>query len=102
MVARRALERDLAAGDGRGDDERPGLDPVGDHAVLRAAEALAALDLDRVGCRPLDRGAHRDEERDEVVDLRLLRGRSDGRVAVGEGRGQHRVLGAHDRHEREA
>ena len=59
MVARRALERDLAAGHGRGDDERAGLDAVRDDAVLGAAEALAALDLDRVGRRPLDRGAHR-------------------------------------------
>ena len=92
----------LPAGHGGGDDERAGLDPVGDDPVLGAAQALAALDLDRVGVGPLDRRAHRLEERDEVVDLGLLGGRADDRVALGEGRGEHRVLGAHDRHEREA
>ena len=74
----------------------------GDDAVLGAAQALAALDLDRVRVRPLDLGAHLLEERDEVVDLGLLGGRADDRVAVGERRGEHRVLGAHHRHEREA
>ena len=48
----------LAAGDGAGDDERAGLDAVGHDAVLRAAQPLAALDLDRVGVGPLDLGAH--------------------------------------------
>ena len=47
-----------AAGHGRRDDERAGLDAVGDDAVLGTAQPLAALDLDRVGVGPLDRGAH--------------------------------------------
>ena len=102
MVARRAGERDPAAGDGAGDDERAGLDPIRDDVVLGAAEPLLALDLDRVGVGPLDLGAHLLEERDEVVDLRLLGRRPDHRVALGERRREHRVLGAHDRHEREA
>ena len=70
--------------------------------MLCAAKALAALDLDGVGEGPLDGGTHRLQERDEVVDFRLLRGGADDRGAFGEGRGEHRVLGAHHRHEREA
>ena len=101
MVARGALERDAAAGDRGRHHEGPGLDAVGDHAMLGAAQALAALDLDGVGRRPLDRGAHLLEERDEVVDLGLLGGGPDDRVPVGEGRREHRVLRAHDRHEGE-
>ena len=101
VVARRALEGHAPAGDGRRHDERAGLDPVGNDPVLGAAQALAALDLDRVRRGPLDLGAHRAQEGDEVVDLGLLGGRSDDGVALGERRGQHRVLRAHDRHERE-
>ena len=40
-------------------------------------------------------------KRDEVVDLRLLGGRPDGRVAVGQRRREDRVLGAHHGHVRE-
>jgi hypothetical protein len=69
--------------------------------VLGAAEALPADDLDRVGIGPLDLGAHLLEEDDQVVDLGLPGGRPDDRVALGERRREHRVLGAHDRHERE-
>ncbi len=47
-----AVEGDVAAGDGRRDGERPGLDAIGHDPVVGAAEALAALDLDRVGVRP--------------------------------------------------
>ena len=102
MVARRALERQAAAGHGARDDERARLDPIGDDPMLGATQALAALDLDGVRIGPLDLGAHLLEEGDQVVDLGLLRRRADGRVALGEGRREHRVLGAHDRHEREA
>ena len=101
MVARRALECQPAAGHGTGDDERAGLDPIRDDPMLGAAQALAALDLDGVRVGPLDLGAHLLQERDEVVDLGLLRRRTDDRVALGEGRREHRVLGAHHRHERE-
>ena len=51
MVARRALEGHPAAGHGRRHDERAGLDPVGHDPVLAAAQALAAVDLDRVRAR---------------------------------------------------
>ena len=90
------------AGHRAGDGERAGLDAVGDDVVVGAAQPLAALDLDGVGVGPLDLGAHLAQEVDEVVDLRLLGRRADGRVALGQGRREHRVLGAHDRHEREA
>ena len=63
VIARGTGQRDLAAGDGAGDDERAGLDPVGDDAVLRAAQSLLALDLDRVRIRPLDLRAHLLEDR---------------------------------------
>ena len=102
LVARRALEGHLPAGHRGGHDERAGLDAIGDDPMLRSAQALATLDLDGVGEGPLDGRAHRLEERDEVVDLRLLGGGADDGRALGEGRGEHRVLGAHDRHEREA
>ena len=92
----------LPPGDRTGHDERAGLDPVGDDPVFGAAQPLLALDLDGVGVRPLDLGAHLLEARDEVVDLGLLGRRPQDRVAVGEGGREHRVLGAHDRHEREA
>ena len=48
VVARRALERDLAAGDRGRHEERAGLDPVGHDVVLGAAQAALAVDLDRV------------------------------------------------------
>ena len=102
VLARGTGERDLAARDGAGDDERAGLDPVGDDPVLRAAQPFLALDLDGVGIGPLDVGAHLLEAGDEVVDLGLLGGGAQDGVAVGQGRREHRVLGAHDRHEREA
>ena len=44
------------------DDERAGLDAIGDDVVGGTAQAPSALDLDRVGRRPLDLGAHRREE----------------------------------------
>ncbi len=101
MVARGAFECHAAAGDGRRDDERARLDPVRDDPMLRPTKPLATLDLDRVGRRPADRGPHRHEERDEVVDLRFLGGRADRGATLGERRREHGVLGAHDRHERE-
>ena len=102
MVAGCAGQRDPAAGHGAGDDERAGLDAVRDDAVLGAAQPALAVDLDRVREGALDLGAHLLQERDEVVDLGLLGGGPDDGVAVGEGRREHRVLGAHDRHEGEA
>ena len=102
VVARRALERDLAAGDGGRDDERAGLDAVG-HDVVRRRRAGGA------GPRPRwCPGAVRStsapiccRKHDQVVDLRLLGGRADGRVAVGQRRRQDGVLGAHHGHLRE-
>ena len=55
---------------------RSGID-----GVLRPAQPARAVDLDRVGVGPRDVRAHRAEERDQVVDLGLLRGRPDDRVA---------------------
>ena len=45
MVARRALERQLSARHRRGNDERPGLDPVGDDVMVGASVAAALLCL---------------------------------------------------------
>ena len=102
VIARRTGQRDPAAGHGAGDHEGAGFDPVGDDPVVRAAQTPLALDFDRVGERPGDLGAHLLEEGDQVVDLRLLCGRSDRGVTVGQRRGEHRVLGPHHRYEREA
>ena len=95
------LERHVAAGHACRDDERACLDAVGQHVVLGAAQPSLALDLDRVGRGPLDLGAHLLQQRDQVVDLGFPGGRPDDRVALGQGRGEHRVLGAHDGHLRE-
>ena len=46
------------AGHRGGNDERAGLDAIGDDAVLGAPQAASALDLDRVGRGALDRGPH--------------------------------------------
>ncbi len=72
-------------GHGTGHDERAGLDAVGDDPVLRAAQPLLALDLDGVWVRPLDLGAHLLQARDQIVDLGLLGGGPQDRVAVGQG-----------------
>ena len=45
--------------------------------------------------RPLHLGTHLAQERDQVVDLGLLGRGPDDRVALCQGRGEHRVLGAH-------
>jgi hypothetical protein len=101
VVARRPRERDPTAGDRTRDRERPGLDPVGDHVMLGAAETAFAVDLDRVRVGPLDLGAHLVEEQDQVIDLGFAGGGPDHGVTVGKGGGENRVLGAHDRDERE-
>ena len=100
--ARRLFQRHRAAGDRGGHQERAGLDPVGHHGVLGAAQALLAVDLDGVGVGPRDLPAHLVEELDEIVDLGFLRRRPDHGVTVRERGREHRVLGAHHRDEREA
>ena len=102
VVARRAGQRDPATGHGAGDDERAGFDAVGDDAVLRATQTTLAVDLDGVRVGALDLRAHLLQEHDQVVDLGFLRGGADHGMAVGKRGREHRVLGAHDRHEREA
>ena len=102
MVARRALEGDVAAGDRGGDDERARLDAVGQDVVLGAAQAALALDDDRVRRRALDLGTHLLEHQDQVVDLWLPGGGLDDCPALGQRGGQDRVLGAHHGHLREA
>ena len=74
VARRRAGHGDVAAGDGPRHEERARLDAVGDDPVARAAELGHALDLDPLGARALDAGAHGDEEPREVRHLRLARG----------------------------
>ena len=88
-------------GDRRGDGERLRLEPIAEDAVLGAAQPVDPLDLDPTLGGPLDPRAHRAEHGDEVVDLRLERRVVDDRRPARQGRGQHRVLGAHHRHDRE-
>ena len=94
----RALERQPAAGHRRGHEERAGLDPVGHtwwSAPRRRRRPWTSIVSGAVRstsapifCRNVD----------QVVHLRLAGRRPDHRVAVGQGRGEHRVLGAHDGH----
>ena len=96
VLGGRASQGDLAPGDGSGHGEGAGLDTVGHGVVGGTAQPAAALDLDDVRGGALDICAHRLQQADEVVDLRLAGGRADGGVAVGQRGRQHGVLRAHD------
>src|SRR5581483_6701539 len=96
VVGHRLLDLDVAAGDGGGEGEGARLDPVGDDAVLRAAQLAHAIDLHAVRAGAGDARAHRVEHGGEVLDLRLAGGVDDRRAAFGEGGGEHDVQRAHD------
>ena len=97
VVAGRVLEGEPAAGDGRRDEERA-RSRCGPGITLWSAPRRRRVPWTSIvsGAVRCDVGAHLAQEGDQVVDLRLLGGRADDRVAVGEGGGEHRVLGAHD------
>jgi len=89
-----ALQDDVAARDGRGDQEGPRLDPVGDDADLAGFEALDALDGDHVGAGALNPRPHGLERIGEVDDLGLLGGVLQPGGPLREGRRHHDVLRA--------
>jgi hypothetical protein len=91
------LEHHVAARHGHRHGIGPGLDAVRQHLVGRTAQAGHALDHDLGRAGALDPGAHLDEARREVRDLRLAGRVADDRGAVGQGRGHHGHMGAADR-----
>ena len=54
VLGHAAGHRDVAAGDGAGDQKRAGLDAVGDDGVLGAVQLLDALDADGGSARAFD------------------------------------------------
>src|SRR5690606_34457367 len=74
--------------------KRSGFDAVGHDAVLRAMQALYAVDDDAVGAVALDACAHLDEQLGEVDDLRLTCGILENGATIGQGRRHHEVLRA--------
>ena len=91
-----AVDVEVAAGDGAGDEEGAGLDAVGVDAVARAVEFGDALDLDGGGAGAFDLRAHGDEQRGEVGDFGLARAVLEDGFAVGQGGGHQEVFGAGD------
>ena len=96
VLHRQAPHLHLPTGDGGGDGEGAGLDAVGDVAVRRPPQLRHSLDLDEVGARTLDAGAHAHQHLGQGRHLRLAGGvDDDGAARGGDGR-QHQVLGAQD------
>ena len=94
MFRHHADDRGRAAGDGRRDQQRGGLDAVGNEPVRCAAELIDALDVDRGRSQPLDARPQRDEESAEIDDLRLDGRAADRGRAAGKHGGAHHVGGA--------
>ena len=90
-----AVDRDVAAGDGREADEAADLDVLGADPPLAAGERLDALDAQHVRLDALDLRAERDEEAAEILDVRLAGGVADHRLARRQHGGHDRVLGRH-------
>jgi len=66
-----AIDVEVAAGDGSGDEEGAGFDAVGIDAMARAVEFGDALDADGAGAGAFDFCSHGGEEGGEVCDLGL-------------------------------
>jgi hypothetical protein len=91
-----AVDVEVAAGDGAGDEEGAGLDAVGVDAVARAVEFGDALDADGGGAGAFDLRAHGDEQGGEVGDFGLAGAVFEEGFAVGEDGGHQQVFGAGD------
>ena len=91
-----AVDVEVAAGDGAGDEEGAGLDAVGVDAVARAVEFGDALDADGAGAGAFDLRAHGVEEGGEVGDFGFAGAVLEEGFAVGEGGGHEEVFGAGD------
>ena len=91
-----AVDVEVAAGDGAGDEEGAGLDAVGVDAVACAVEFGDALDADGGGAGAFDLGAHGDEQGGEVGDFGLAGAVFEEGFAFGEDGGHEEVFGAGD------
>src|SRR6185312_9893085 len=91
-----AVDVEVAAGDGGGDEEGAGFDAVGVDAVACAVELRDALDLDGARAGAFDLRAHGVEQSGEVGDLGFARAVLEEGFAVGERGGHEEVFGAGD------
>ena len=94
VVRAGVLQRHVAAAGRHGAQEGAGLDAVGHHLVLAAAQALHALDANAAAAVAFDLRAHLDEHLGQVDDLGLLRGVFQNGFALGQAGGHEEVLGA--------
>ena len=91
-----AVDVEVAAGDGSGDEEGAGFDAVGVDAVAGAVEFGDALDADGAGAGAFDLCSHGDEEGGEVGDFGLAGAVFEDGFAFGEGGGHEEIFGAGD------
>ena len=91
-----SVDVEVAAGDGRGDEEGAGLDAVGIDAVARAVESGDSLDADGGGACAFDLCAHGVEQGGEVTDFGLAGAVLEEGLAVGERGGHEEVFRAGD------
>ena len=91
-----AIDVEIAAGDGPGDEECAGFDAVGVDAVTRAMQFGDAVDVDGGGSRAFNFCAHGVEQGGEVTDFGLAGAVLEEGVAVGEGCGHEEVFGTGD------
>ncbi len=92
-----ALQQHVAAGHGGRHGVGAGLDAVGQHAMLGAAEPRDALDLDHRRAGALDLGAHFHQKIGQIANFRLARGVADQCRPLGERRRHQGHMGAADR-----
>src|SRR5208282_27392 len=91
-----------AAGDGAGDEERAGLDAIGNDGVGGAMKKFDALDAEGGSAHTLDFGAHFNQEFGETGDFGFERAICEDRFAFGQDRGAEDIFSAGDRDFREA
>jgi hypothetical protein len=91
-----AVDVEVAAGDGSGDEEGSGFDAVGVDAMARAVEFGDALNADGGGACAFDLCAHGDEQGGEVGDFGLAGAVFEEGFAFGEDGGHEEVFGAGD------
>ncbi len=89
-----AADDDVALRHRRRNEERSGLDAVGDDGVVGAVQPGHAVDADGRGPGALDSRAHGVQQGGQIADLRLARRVGDHRLPVGEHGRHHYVLGA--------
>src|ERR1019366_6112860 len=79
-----AIDVQIAAGDGAGEEECARLDAVGIDAVARAVESGDALDLDGGRAGAFNLCAHGDEQGGQIGDFGFARAVLEEGLAVGE------------------